>query len=86
MEQPIKYASFEQLPRGSRIKYSPNPIDKIWTIIDKYRKEDGKMFFGTLAEWVPDMDQQGDWVLQSMCSHIPEDQGGDCPDQVIFIN
>lgn len=76
--------SFEHIPLGARFRYVGS--NQVWTVINKYRKVDGKRLFGTIAAWEPDMLKRGKWIGQSICAHLPDDQDGDCPEMVIGID
>jgi hypothetical protein len=75
---------FENIPLGGRFRYPG--MDSVWTVLSKYRKEDGKRLFGTIAEWKPGMMTAGNWTGQSICAHLPDDQGGDCPEFVYPVD
>ena len=75
---------FEKIPLGGRFRYPGS--DRVWTVLTKYREEDGKRLFGTIAEWRPGMMKLGKWTGQSICSHLPGDQGGDCPEMVYAVD
>ena len=76
--------SFENIPLGGRFKYPGN--DRVFTVLEKSRKKEGKRLWGTIAEWKPEMMSFGKWPGQSICSHLPDDQGGDCPEMVEAVD
>lgn len=71
---------FGDLPLGTRFRYPGG--SQVWTIIDRRREKEGGAMHGTVAQWEPDMLTYGKWPGQSFCSHIPESEGGDCPEKV----
>ena len=88
--------SFSNLPLGARFQYPGN--DRIYTILEQYRKIDNAPLSGTIAVWQSDMvaktpatfnatqPHAGCWHGQEIFSHIPVEVGGDCPDMVIPID
>lgn len=75
---------FEDLLLGARFRY-PGSCD-VWVVLTKYRKQEGKRLFGTIAAWRPSMQISGGLdYWQSICSHLPDDQGGDCPEMVEYV-
>ncbi len=84
MKTATQLLPFADLPLGTRFRYPGS--EQVWTIIEKRREiQDGAMH-GTIAQWEPDMLQKGPWTGQSLCSHIPESEGGDCPELVEAID
>lgn len=77
-------APFSDLPLGTRFRYPGGK--QIWTIIGQRRERENGAIWGTLAQWEPDMLQKGRWTGQSICSHLPESEGGDCPELVEAID
>ena len=80
----MKVMKFNDVPLGSRIRYQD--CDTIWTVLHKEQNTVGGDLHGILAEWRKDMGDLGNWGGQSLVSHIPISEGGDCPLEVEFLN